>query len=161
MNEANEVQTDANVTATVELLARLGAMELRLDEQATENMRLKAENGERAGTIERLKATPAASPPKAAGAARQMGRRGLLAGAVALAAAAATQALAAKPALAADNQPLIMGQSNPSASSTWVTRDTAGDGTGTSYLYAISADTNGSGFVGYGMGTGIGLVGFS
>ena len=40
MNEAKEVQTDANVTATVELLARLGAMELRLDEQATENMRL-------------------------------------------------------------------------------------------------------------------------
>ena len=89
-----------------------------------------------------------------------MGRRGLLAGAVALV-AVATQALAAKPALAADNQPLIMGQSNPSASSTWVTRDTAGDGTGTSYLYAISADTNGSGFVGYGMGTRIGLVGFS
>src|SRR3954451_7203085 len=159
MNEATGTRTSADSSAMVDLVARLGALELRLDEQATENARLKAENTELAETIARLKATPAMSPSKAAGNARQIGRRGLLAGAVALAAAGVTQALSTRAGQAAGGEGLIRGQTNTSASSTWATRDTPGDGAGTNCLIAIPADTNGNGFLGYSQGTGTGVFG--
>lgn len=81
---------------------------------------------------------------------RGTGRRGLIAGAAALAAAGLAKAATPITVEAADGGALILGRSNTAQSATWISRDTAGDGTGTNCLIAISADTNGNGFLGYG-----------
>src|SRR5215210_979797 len=92
--------------------------------------------------------------------AKVSGRRGLIAGA-ALAAAGLAKAVTPGKAEANDNGALLLGNSNTAQSATWISRDTAGDGAGTNCLIAISNDTNGNGFLGYGKGSGTAVAGFA
>ena len=89
MDVVMKVRNGVDGAATAELLARLEALALRLDEQAVEIAELKAEKAERAVGIARLTAQPAVSTPEAVGTAKRVGRRGMLQKAVAATAAAA------------------------------------------------------------------------